>query len=146
MKPILGVPRRSLAMLLAVTPLFASVNLCVVGAFTGRADLMCGMERTVAACHAEAAPPVCAHCVPEEPAPKQAPSPGPTCCDLQPQAEGTGGQPVLVPPLPVAHPVAASVVVAPVVLASSFAVASDDDRAPPADLPPPLSPRAPPLG
>lgn len=148
MKPTPDLLRRSLALLLTVTPLLASVNLCMVGAFTGRTDLMCGMERTATACHADAAPPACAHCVSSEPAPapEPAPSQGPTCCDLRPQAEGSGGQPALFPPLPVAHPAAASVVVAPVVVASSFAVAPGADRAPPADLPPPLSPRAPPLG
>lgn len=148
MQPTSDLLRRSLAVLLTVTPLLASADLCMVGALTGRADLMCGMERTATACHAEAAPPPCARCVSTEPAPapEPAPSQGPTCCDLRPQAEGSGGQPALFPPLPIAHPAAASVVVAPVVVASAFGIASGADRAPPADLPPPLSPRAPPLG
>jgi len=138
--------RRALNLILALTPLLAGADLCTVGALTGRADLACGM---VVAAPASCAVPAarCSHCAPAAPV-KETPRPhGPTCCDLRPQAEGAAGQPGLVPPLPVAHAAAASVAVSPVVVvASPFGVASDDGRAPPADLPPSLFPRAPPLG
>jgi hypothetical protein len=139
--------RRALGVVLALAPLLAGADLCTIGALTGRVDLACAMESGGPACRvAAAAVPRCPHCAPAAPA-KQMPRPhGPTCCDVRPEAEGAAGQPVLVLPLPVAHSAPVSIAVAPVVVASPFGGASDDDRAPPADLPPPVSPRAPPLG
>ena len=146
MKPATGFLRHALSVILALTPLLASADLCTVGALTGRADMACAMEGAASACcAAPAVDAACSQCAPATPV-RETPRPrGPTCCDLQPQAEGATAQPVLVLPLPVVH-AAASVVVAPVVVSSPFGVASDDGRAPPADLPPQLSPRAPPLG
>jgi hypothetical protein len=139
--------RRALGVMLALTPLLAGADLCTVGALTGRADLACAMESGAPACRMAAAPaPGCPHCAPAAPVKGTPRRHGPTCCDLRPEAEGVAGQPVLVTPLPVVHP-AASFAEAPVVVAASpFGIAPDDDRAPPADLPPPHSPRAPPLG
>jgi hypothetical protein len=139
--------RRALSVTLTLTPLLAGADLCTIGALTGRADLACAMESGGPACRVATAPaPKCSHCAPATPV-KETPRPhGPTCCDLRPEAEGAAGQPGPVLPLPVAHPASASIAVAPVVVvASPFGFASDDGRAPPADLPPPLSPRAPPL-
>jgi hypothetical protein len=139
--------RRALSVILALTPLLASADLCTIGALTGRADLACAMESGGPVCRAATAPaPSCSHCAPAAPAKETPRSHGPTCCDLRPEAEGAAGQPSLVPPLPVAHPASASIAVTPVIVVSSaFAIGPDDDRAPPADLPPSLSPRAPPL-
>jgi hypothetical protein len=138
--------RRALSVILVLTPLLAGADLCTIGALTGRADLACAMESGGPACRAATAPaPKCSHCAPATPV-KETPRPaGPTCCDLRPEAEAAAGQPVLVLPLPVAHPAVAPVAMPPVVVAPPFGIASDDDRAPPADLPPPVSPRAPPL-
>jgi len=140
--------RHALSVVLAVTPLLAGADLCTIGALTGRADLACAMESGGPACRVAAAPaPKCSHCAPAAPV-RETPRPhGPTCCDLRPEAEGAAGQPVLVLPLPAAHPSSPSIVVTPVVVvASPYGIAHDDGRAPPADLPPPVSPRAPPLG
>jgi len=140
--------RRALTVLLAVSPLVAGADLCTVGAITGHAELACAMESGGPVCGMAPAPaPKCSHCAPAAPVRETPRSHGPTCCDLRPEAEGAAGQPVLVLPLPVAHPASASVAAAPVVVvAQAFAIGPEDDRAPPADLPPPVSPRAPPLG
>lgn len=151
MKPTPGILRRVLTAVLAILPPLAGMDLCTAGAFAGRADLMCGMERTATACHAEAAPPACAHCVPAAPAPEPAPEPvtdrGPTCCDLRPQAAGAGEAPALPVPLAASHPaVAAPSPAAPRPATPATCVVTDADLAPPGGSPPPLSPRAPPLG
>ncbi len=147
MNPPATLFRRVLSVLLALTPLLATADLCTIGALTGRADLACAMESGGPACRVATAPaPKCSHCAPATPV-KETPRPrGTTCCDLRPEAEVAAGQPALALPLPVAHPASPAVGVTPVVVvASAFAMGPDDDRAPPADLPPPLSPRAPPL-
>ena len=142
-----GFLRRTLGVILALTPLLAGADLCTLGALTGRADLACAMESGGPVCGAATAPaPRCPYCAPAAPAKKTPRPDGPTCCDLRPEADGAAGQPVLVMPPPVAHPASAPVVESPVVVASLFGLAPDDDPGPPADLPPPVSPRAPPLG
>jgi hypothetical protein len=140
--------RRALIVILALTPLLAGADLCTIGALTGRADLACAMELGADACRVATAPaPKCSHCAPAAPVKETQRPHGLTCCDLRPEAEGAAGQPVLAVPLPVARPASASIAVPPVVVvASPIGIAPDDGRAPPVDLPPPLSPRAPPLG
>ncbi len=145
MRPPAFLLRRALTAILAVSPLVASADLCTVGALTGRAELACSMEPGAPACRVAPAP-KCSHCAPAAPARETARSHGPTCCDLRPQAAAVAGQPMLAAPLPIAHPAVVSAVVAPgVVTASAVRVAPDDGRAPPGDVPAPLSPRAPPL-
>jgi hypothetical protein len=140
--------RRALTVLLAVTPLLASTDLCTVGALTGRAELACAMASGATACRVATAPaPKCSHCAPAAPARETPPSHGPTCCDLRPQAEAVAGQPALTAPPPAAHPAVASAVAAPgVATASAVRAAPADGRAPPGDVPVLRSPRAPPLG
>lgn len=139
--------RRALSVMLALTPLLAGADLCTVGALTGRVDLACAMESGAPGCRAATTPaPKCSHCAPAAPVRETPRSHGPTCCDLRPEAEGTAAQPVLVMPLPVSHPASSPIAMIPaVVVASPFGIVPDDDRSPPADLPPPHSPRAPPL-
>jgi len=139
--------RRTLSVMLALTPLLAGADLCTIGAVTGRADLACAMDSGAPACRVASAPaPKCSHCAPAAPV-KQAPHrQGPTCCDLRPEAAGTTTQPVLDLPLPVSHQAAAFVAVTPVLVASPFVDVADDDRAPPGATPLLRSPRAPPLG
>jgi hypothetical protein len=139
---------RALGVILAFAPLLAGADLCTIGAVTGRTGLACAMESGGPACTATSVPaPKCSHCVPSAPV-KETPRPhGPTCCDLRPQAADVAGQPVLVAPLPAAHPALASAVVAPGVgSARAVRVAPDDGRAPPGGAPVLRSPRAPPLG
>jgi len=140
-------PRRVLTVLLAVTPLLASADLCTVGALTGRADLSCAMESGAPACRVAPAPaPKCSHCTPAAPAKETPRSQGPTCCDLRPLADGASGQAALTAPSPVLHPVATLAPAAPVISpTSALAEAGDDGRAPPGEVPALLSPRAPPL-
>jgi hypothetical protein len=139
--------RRALTVILAVSPLVASADLCIVGALTGRAELACAMESGAPACRvATTTAPKCPHCAPAAPVRGIPRSHGPTCCELRPQGEAEAGQPVLAAPLAIAHPAVASALAAPVVTASAVCIASDDGRAPPGGLPAPLSPRAPPLG
>jgi hypothetical protein len=157
MKPASAILRRVLTTALAILPPLAGMDLCTVGAVTGRADLMCGMERTASVCQVKTAPRACPYCAPAEPrptlrvgtpapAPAPAPSRGPTCCDLRPQAAGTGEAPALGVPSIVAHPAAAAASVSGIAPPpSAVPVVSDAGRAPPGDRPPPLSPRAPPL-
>jgi hypothetical protein len=142
--------RRLLAGALLIVPPLAGTDLCTLGALTGRADLMCGMERTATACPARPVPPACPHCAPAAAAPASAPAPashGPTCCDLRPQAAGTGEAPTLTAPLPTAHlavvaPDPAGIPPAPAIAG----IEPDVGHAPPGESPPPLSARAPPLG
>jgi hypothetical protein len=143
-----GSLRRALSVVLALAPLLAGADLCTLGALTGRADLACAMESGGPACGVATAPASkCPYCASATPVKKTPRPDGPTCCGLRPEADGAAGQPVLVMPPPAAHPASSSIVVTPaVVVASPLGIAQDDDRAPPADLPPPLSPRAPPLG
>ena len=140
--------RRVLTAILAVAPLLASADLCTVGVLTGRAGLMCGMESGMRDCRVVPAPVArCSHCASAAPVSEKAPSRGPTCCDLRPQAEGAASQPVLVLPRIVSHPAAVSASAIPVIaVASPHMLVADDGRAPPAEPPPPPSPRAPPLG
>jgi hypothetical protein len=147
MRPPTFLLSRALSVILAVSPLLATADLCTIGALPGRADLACAMESGGPACRVATAPaPKCSHCAPATPV-KETPRPhGPTCCDLRPEAEVAAGQPAPVPPLPVSHPASAAVGADPVLaVVPAIAIGPDDDRAPPADLPPPLSPRAPPL-
>jgi hypothetical protein len=139
--------RRALSVFLALAPLIAGADLCTIGALTGRADLACAMESGGPACRTMTVPvPKCSHCAPATPVKETQRPRGMTCCDLRPEADGAAGQPVLVQPSPVAHPASPSAGATPVlVVASAFAIGPDDDRAPPAGPPPPLSPRAPPL-
>ena len=139
--------RRVLTVLVAVTPLLASADVCTIGAVTGRASLSCPMDAGAPACHVAPRPaPKCSHCAPAAPV-RETPRPsGATCCDVRPQAAAAAEQPVLGAPAPSAHPAWTSDVAVPVVVAvSRLPVLSDDGRAPPADLPPLLFPRAPPL-
>jgi hypothetical protein len=140
--------RRVLTVLLAVTPLLASADLCTVGALTGRAELACPLESGGPACSAATAPaPKCPHCAPAAPVREVPRSHGPTCCDLRPQAADVAGQPVQGAPPSNAHPAAIPAAVAPdLVTASRVRSAGDDGRAPPGAPPPLHSPRAPPLG
>jgi hypothetical protein len=147
MRPPTFLLSRALTVILAVSPLLATADLCTIGALSGRADLACAMESGGPACRAVTAPaPKCSHCAPATPV-QETPRPrGTTCCDLRPEAEVAAGQPAPVSPLPVAHPASTVVGAIPVVdVVSALAIGPEDDRAPPADLPPPLSPRAPPL-
>jgi hypothetical protein len=148
MRPPASILRRALTVILAVSPLVASTDLCTVGALTGRAELACAMESGGPACGVTAAPaPKCSHCAPATPARETPRSHGPTCCDLRPQAAAVAGQPMLAVPLPTAHPAVAPAAVAPdVVTASAVRVAPDVGRAPPRDVAVVRSPRAPPLG
>jgi hypothetical protein len=140
--------RRVLTVLLAVTPLLASADLCTLGALTGRAGLGCGMESGAPGCRvAPETAPKCPHCAPTTPVREVPRSHGPTCCDLRPQAADVAGQPVLTAPSALQSPVVARAAAAPVVLTVSVAcVTPDDGRAPPGDVPVLRSPRAPPLG
>ena len=148
MRPPASILRRALTVMLAVSPLVASTDLCTVGALTGRAELACAMESGGPACGVATAPaPKCSHCARATPVRETPRSHGPTCCEMRPQAAAVAGQPVLAVPLPIAHPVVAPAVVAlGVVTASAVRVAHDDGRAPPGDVPLLRSPRAPPLG
>jgi hypothetical protein len=146
MRPPASILRRVLTVILAVSPLVASADLCTVGALTGRAELACAIESGGPAC-AVATAPRCSQCAPAAPARETPRSHGPTCCELRPQAAAVAGQPVLAVPLPLAHPaVAPAVVPTGVVTASAVRVAPDVGRAPPGDVPLLRSPRAPPLG
>jgi hypothetical protein len=140
--------RRALTVLLAVTPLLASADLCTVGALTGRAGLACAMESGGPVCRMANTPaPKCSHCAPVAPERETPRSHGPTCCEMRPQAETVAGQPALAVPQPMAHPALPAAVAAPgVFTASAVRVALDDGRAPPGAPPALLSPRAPPLG
>ena len=148
MRPPADLLRRILILLLAVSPLVASADLCTVGAVTGRAELACAMEsggpdRRVAAAPA----PNCSHCPPVTPVCETPRSHGPTCCEMRSQAAAVAGQPVLAVPLPITHPALASAVVVPAVAtARSVRVAPDVGHAPPGDVPVHRAPRAPPLG
>lgn len=146
MKPAPVVLRRLLTALLVVLTPLAGLDLCTAGALAGRADLMCGMERSARPC---ATPPACPHCtpVPRVPTPPSPASHGPTCCDLQPQASSVGEVPALLTPAVTAHPaVAVADLVGDPPALPAVRVEPPDGRAPPGEFPPPLSPRAPPLG
>jgi hypothetical protein len=142
-----GFVRRALTLLLAVSPLVASADLCTIGALTGRAELACAMESGGPVCRVTTAPaPKCSHCAPAVPERETPRSPGPTCCEWRPQAETASGQPSLTAP-PVSYSAVIQAVVVPgVATASPAPVAADDGRAPPGDVPLLRSPRAPPLG
>jgi len=148
MRPLAAILRRALTVMLAVSPLVASTDLCTVGALTGRAELACAMESGGPACGVAAAPaPKCSHCAPAAPVRETPRSHGPTCCEMRPQAAAVAGQPVLALPLPITHPAVAAAVVAPgVVTVSAARVAPDAGRAPPRDVRVLRAPRAPPLG
>jgi hypothetical protein len=148
MRPPVSIFRRALTLILAVSPLVASADLCTIGALTGRAELACAMESGGPACAVAPAPaPKCARCEPAAPACEAPRSHGPTCCELRPQAAAVAGQPVLAVPLPTAHPAAAATVAVPGVSAMrAVRIVLDDGRAPPGDVSVLRSPRAPPLG
>jgi hypothetical protein len=148
MRPPANLLRRALTVLLAVSPLVASTDLCTVGALTGRAELACAMESGGPACGVAAAPaPKCSHCAPATPVRETPRAHGPTCCEMRPQAAAVAGQPVLAAPLPITHlAVAPAVPARGVVTASAVRVAPDVGRAPPGDVPVLRAPRAPPLG
>jgi len=140
---------RLLTAFVAVMPLLAGADVCTVGALTGRGSPGCPLESAAPACHVAAdAAPACPHCAPAAPAAPRHETPRPareTCCGLRPEAPGTALQPALDAPAPSAHPALTGEVADAVLLVTSRAVAvSDDGRAPPADPPTPLSPRAPP--
>lgn len=147
MNRVASVLRRVLTVILALSPLIASADLCTVGALAGRTGLACAMESGGPDCRSATAPaPRCPRCAPAAPARETPRAHGPTCCELRPQAAAVAGQPVLAEPLPTAHPAVVSAVVAPgVATAPSVLLARDDGRAPPGDVPVLRSPRAPPL-
>jgi hypothetical protein len=148
MRPPVSIFRQALAVILVISPLVASTDLCTLGALTGRAELACAMESGGPDCRLASRPaPKCSHCAPATPG-RETPRPhGPTCCELRPQAENTAGRPSLTAPPLIANPAVTLAVVDPVVLPVAPAcVASDDGGAPPGGAPVLRSPRAPPLG
>jgi hypothetical protein len=152
MPPTSATLRRLLTAALVILPPLAGTDLCTVGALTGRAELMCGMERTATACPARPVLLACPHCAPAGAAPASAPAPapashGPTCCDLRPQAAGPGEAPTLAAPLTAVHLAVAAPDPAGIPPAPAVAcVEPGAGRAPPGRSALPLSARAPPLG
>jgi hypothetical protein len=137
--------RRALTVILAITPLLASADLCTVGALTGRAGMACPMESAGRVASAPAS--ACPHCTPGAPMRAPARPPGPSCCDLRPQAAGAAATLLLAAPQAGDHQAVAPAAVDPAA-APVFALRSesDDGRAPPGPAPLLHSPRAPPLG